>query len=106
MQEITAASIEQETGVSQVAVAMEHLDKVSQHGAASAEELSATAEELQAQAELLKESIAFFTLNESHFASSAGKGGMKSHASVGESSMKRRSSPMVEDDFERMDGAA
>ncbi|MFZ5466116.1 MAG: methyl-accepting chemotaxis protein [Pseudomonadota bacterium] len=66
VQEIAAASVEQSTGVSQVTVAVEQLDKVSQQSASSSEELAATAEEMSAQAVQLQQTMAFFKLDESH----------------------------------------
>jgi methyl-accepting chemotaxis protein len=62
VQEITAASREQDTGAKQVNTAIQQLDQVVQQNAAAAEELSATAEELAAQAAQLDETIDFFTI--------------------------------------------
>lgn len=62
VQEITAASNEQASGVSQVNTAMEQLDKVAQNAAASSEELAATSEQLNAHAENLQNIIGFFRL--------------------------------------------
>jgi len=64
VQEISASSEEQATGVSQVNSAMGQLDQVSQQSAASSEELAATSEELSANAEQLQKIIGFFKLNE------------------------------------------
>jgi len=64
VQEITASSEEQATGVSQVNSAMGQLDQVSQQSAASSEELAATSEELSSNAEQLQKIIGFFTLDE------------------------------------------
>ncbi|MEO1751172.1 methyl-accepting chemotaxis protein [Thiofaba sp. EF100] len=66
VQEIAAASVEQSTGVGQVTVAVEQLDKVSQQSASASEELAATAEEMSAQAVQLQQTMAFFKLDESH----------------------------------------
>lgn len=62
VQEITAASEKQSSGVGQINSAMQQLDKVTQQNAAGSEELAATAEEMQAQSESLKNVIAFFSL--------------------------------------------
>lgn len=62
VQEITAASQEQSSGVNEVNKAMGQLDQVSQQSASASEELAAIAEELQAQAERLMSSISFFKL--------------------------------------------
>lgn len=68
VQEITASSEEQATGVSQVNSAMGQLDQVSQQSAASSEELAATSEELSANAEQLQKIIGFFTLEDGQHA--------------------------------------
>jgi len=66
VQEITAASIEQNTGVTQINNALQQLSKVTQQNAAMAEELSATSQEFVNQANLLIDSISFFTLESSN----------------------------------------
>ena len=60
VQEISAASREQDTGAEQINKAMQQLDQVIQQNASAAEEMSSTAEELSSQAEQLQASIAFF----------------------------------------------
>lgn len=60
VQEVTAACNEQSSGVGQMNVAMAQMDDVTQHNAASAEELSTTAEQLESQATRLKEMMSFF----------------------------------------------
>jgi methyl-accepting chemotaxis protein len=60
VQEIAAASNEQNSGAEQINKAIQQLDQVIQQNASSAEELSSTAEELSAQAEQLQSTIAFF----------------------------------------------
>ena len=64
VQEISAASKEQNTGASQINQAIQQLDQVIQQNSATSEEMAATAEELYAQAEYLQGSMAFFSLNE------------------------------------------
>jgi len=64
VQEISASSEEQATGVSQVNTAMGQLDQVAQQSAAASEELAATAEELSASAEQLQKIVGFFTLDD------------------------------------------
>jgi methyl-accepting chemotaxis protein len=66
VQEITASSIEQNTGADQINNAIQSLNQVIQQNAASAEELSASAEELSTQADLLKDMIGYFKI-ESNF---------------------------------------
>jgi methyl-accepting chemotaxis protein len=62
VQEITAASEEQASGVSQITSAMQQLDQVTQQNAAGSEELAATAEEMRSQSQSLIEMISFFKL--------------------------------------------
>ena len=65
VQEITAASEEQSTGVSQINTAVNQLTHTTQQAAANAEELAATAEEMSAQAEQLQTLMAFFKVQNS-----------------------------------------
>lgn len=60
VQEIAAASLEQNSGVNQITKAIEQLSQVTQQNSAAAEEMSSTSEELSSQAETLKEIISFF----------------------------------------------
>jgi methyl-accepting chemotaxis protein len=62
VQEISAASGEQASGVNQITSAMGHLNSATQQNASASEELSATAEELSGQAAQLQEMMAFFQL--------------------------------------------
>jgi len=62
VQEITASSEEQSSGVGQITSAMQQLDKVTQQNAAGAEELAATAEEMQTQSQNLLEVVSFFRM--------------------------------------------
>jgi len=64
VQEITAASEEQSAGVSQINVAMNQLNQITQQNAASSEELAATSEEMSGQAAQLQDLIGFFTVEE------------------------------------------
>jgi methyl-accepting chemotaxis protein len=63
VQEIAAASNEQNTGAEQINKAIQQLDQVIQQNASASEELSSTAEELSAQAEQLQGTIAFFRVD-------------------------------------------
>jgi len=65
VQEISAASAEQSSGVDQINGAMQQLDKVNQQNASGSEQLAATAEEMQAQSETLESVVGFFKVNES-----------------------------------------
>jgi methyl-accepting chemotaxis protein len=60
VQEIAAASLEQNSGANQVNNAIMQLNAVTQKNAAAAEEMSSSAEELASQAEQLKELISFY----------------------------------------------
>jgi len=62
VQEINAASTEQDSGAEQVNIALQQLDKVIQMNAANSEELAATAEELASQAQQLQEVVSYFTV--------------------------------------------
>jgi len=62
VQEITAASEEQSSGVSQINAAVTQLSQTTQQNASSSEELAATAEEMSSQAEQLQQSMSFFKL--------------------------------------------
>jgi methyl-accepting chemotaxis protein len=60
VQAISAGTLEQSQGASQIGKAVQQLDQVTQQNASAAEEMSATSEELAAQAEQLHTTIAFF----------------------------------------------
>ena len=62
VQEVATASREQSAGVTQVNLAMNQVDQVTQRNAASAGELSSTAEEMAAQAERLKLLVNIFEI--------------------------------------------
>ena len=64
VQEITAASLEQESGASQVNNAIQQMSQVTQKNAASSEELASSAEELASQTDMLKDTLRFFKINE------------------------------------------
>jgi methyl-accepting chemotaxis protein len=60
VQEITAASEEQSSGVAQINSAVNQLSQTTQQNASSSEELAATAEEMSSQAEQLQQTMGFF----------------------------------------------
>jgi methyl-accepting chemotaxis protein len=60
VQEVTAASAEQASGVAQINKAMTQVDQVTQRNASAAEELASTAEEMAAQSEALQQLVSFF----------------------------------------------
>jgi len=62
VQEIAAASMEQDAGAEQIARAIQQLDAVIQANASSSEEMASTSEELSSQAEQMQEAIDYFTV--------------------------------------------
>lgn len=62
VQEITAASEEQSTGMAQINQAVGQMSAVTQQNASASEELAATAEEMSAQAQQLQDNVARFKL--------------------------------------------
>jgi len=60
VQEISAASAEQSSGISQINEAMTQLDTATQQNASASEELAATSEEMSGQAAQLQEAVSFF----------------------------------------------
>ena len=63
VQEVSAASSEQSSGVAQINRAMGQVDQVTQKNASAAEELASTAEEMASQAEALQQVVSLFRLN-------------------------------------------
>ena len=64
VQEVTAASAEQSSGVAQINKAMGLVDEVTQRNASAAEELASTSEEMASQAEALQQLVSFFQTGE------------------------------------------
>jgi len=64
VQEISAASKEQNTGAEQINQAIQQLDQVIQQNTSASEENSATAEELAGQAAQLQDTISFFRIDD------------------------------------------
>lgn len=60
VQEIAAASIEQNSGADQINNAVQQMNQVTQQNAATAEEIASSSEELASQAMQLKEIVSFF----------------------------------------------
>jgi methyl-accepting chemotaxis protein len=77
VQEVTAASREQASGVNQINKAMSQVDQVTQRNASSVEELSSAAEEMSSQAEGIQQLMGFFKVEDLR-AESAG-GGARGH---------------------------
>ncbi len=70
MQEISAASKEQNTGASQINQAIQQLDSVIQQNSSTSEDLASTSEELATQAQQLLSTIQFFKVQEDDYTSS------------------------------------
>jgi methyl-accepting chemotaxis protein len=64
VQEITAASKEQDTGAEQINKALQQLEQVIQQNAAAAEEMASTTEELTGQSDQLVSALSFFRTGE------------------------------------------
>ncbi len=63
VQEISAASKEQDAGAEQINRSIQQLDGVIQQNASASEEMASTAEELSSQSDQLAEMISFFVMN-------------------------------------------
>jgi methyl-accepting chemotaxis protein len=63
VQEITAASIEQNSGADQISTAIQQLNQITQEAAAASEEMASNAESLSEQADHLMEAISYFKLS-------------------------------------------
>jgi methyl-accepting chemotaxis protein len=66
VQEISTASAEQNNNITQINLAVQQLDQITQHNASASEELAAASEQLSAQASLLQKTMGYFTLVETH----------------------------------------
>jgi methyl-accepting chemotaxis protein len=67
VEEITAASKEQDTGAEQINKALQQLEQVIQQNASASEEMASTTEELTGQSDQLVSALAFFrTRDNSH----------------------------------------
>ncbi len=73
VQEITAASKEQDTGAEQINKALQQLEQVIQQNASAAEEMASTTEELTGQSEQLVSALGFFRTGEDEAAVRRGK---------------------------------
>ncbi|WP_285906924.1 methyl-accepting chemotaxis protein [Pseudodesulfovibrio pelocollis] len=75
VQEIAAASNEQNAGGEQVNKAIQELDKVIQQNASASEEVASTAEELSSHAVQLQQSIRFFKVGDGDISAPLARGG-------------------------------
>jgi len=83
VQEITAASKEQDTGSEQINKALQQLEKVIQQNASAAEEMASTTEELTGQADQLMTALGFFRTGDTGQAPAAHAPAHKPAASLG-----------------------
>jgi methyl-accepting chemotaxis protein len=93
VQEITAASTEQSSGVGQINSAVSQLNTTTQQNASSSEELAATSEEMSSQAEQLQQTMSFFKLDSMGHASSSGFAVRKNSASTRKATLAKAASP-------------
>lgn len=71
VQEITAASMEQDTGAEQINRAIQRLDQIIQQNASASEEIASTSEELSGQADQLQTMMGTFRLDDKRVISSS-----------------------------------
>lgn len=64
VEEITAASLEQNSGADQINNAISQLNQVTQQNAAAAEEMATSSEELSSQADQLRDLVSYFDIGE------------------------------------------
>lgn len=64
VQEISATSLEQNSGISQISQAIQQFSNVVQSNSALSEELASSSEEVSAQANVLLETISYFKINQ------------------------------------------
>jgi methyl-accepting chemotaxis protein len=96
VQEITAASKEQDTGSSQINQALQQLEKVIQENASASEEMASTTEELTGQADQLVSAISFFRTGDERLVSTHKVGAAKpSVAASGAKTEARGKSPAI-----------
>ena len=94
VQEITAASEEQSSGVGQINAAVSQLSQTTQQNASSSEELAATAEEMSAQAEELQRAMGFFKLDR-EAAQAEASGPARKAVSQAQASARRSATALV-----------
>jgi methyl-accepting chemotaxis protein len=107
IQEIAAASNEQNAGAEQINKAIQQLDQVVQQNASASEEMASTSEELSSQAEQLMSTMSFFRVTAARDAGGVGRGPVaalpeKPAARGGQAGPKELPHASVDDDdFER-----
>ncbi len=107
VQEITAASLEQNSGADQINNAIQQLNNVTQQNAAASEEMATSSEELSSQAEQLKEIVSYFNIgNEKLYTSVKGLSAKKVKvAHVGDNGDKTVTHQSKKSDKKKMEKA-
>jgi methyl-accepting chemotaxis protein len=100
VQEITAASKEQDTGAEQINKALQQLEQVIQQNASAAEEMASTTEELTGQSDQLVSALSFFRTGDEDSAPARTNGasrrsGSRTSAPASQRSMKPSSGQAV-----------
>jgi methyl-accepting chemotaxis protein len=83
VQEITAASKEQDAGAEQINKALQQLEKVIQQNASAAEEMASTTDELTGQSDQLVSALGFFRTGDTGQAAPARAAGPKPNGTLG-----------------------
>lgn len=79
VQEISAASNEQNSGAEQINKAIQQLEQVIQQNAGASEEMASTTEEMASQTDRLYDTINFFKIENSNRSATIGKEGKRAH---------------------------
>ena len=87
MQEISAASREQNAGADQISKSIQQLDAVIQQNASASEEIASTSEELSGQADQLSNMVSVFLVNEEK--ASPSRQGKSKHKGMGPAMQSR-----------------
>jgi methyl-accepting chemotaxis protein len=90
VQEISAASKEQDTGAGQINQALIQLEKIIQQNASASEELAATTQELSSQSEQLVGVLAFFRTGNDEGHSARSRSGVENPGRTGEGAGKAK----------------
>ncbi|MBF0368883.1 MAG: CHASE3 domain-containing protein [Magnetococcales bacterium] len=93
IEEIAAASQEQNQGASQVNQAIQQLDQVIQRNAGASEEMAATAEELSSQADMMTQAVSFFRTGQQAAAPRRQTQGKKPTARIAQAAPKALPAP-------------
>ncbi len=109
VQEITVASLEQNSGADQINNAINQLNLVTQQNAAAAEEMATSTEELASQSDQLREMVAFFKVhneekNVTKFKQQQSKNTSANHSTQNANFKTKKTGTIInmkEDDFEK-----